>query len=79
MYTGRALPWPSTASFVATSPAANSSPVAIPNAYNVTAEYFIAPLTGGKNANTAAAFVAFVRGAEGQAFLTKRGFTIPPR
>ncbi|RLT37585.1 MAG: molybdate ABC transporter substrate-binding protein [Chloroflexi bacterium] len=62
---------------IATAP--EVEPVAIPNAYNVTAEYFIAPLTGGKNANTAAAFVAFVRGAEGQAFLTKRGFTIPPR
>ena len=53
--------------------------VAIPDAYNVTAEYFIAPLTGGKNANTAAAFVAFVRDADGQALLTKRGFTVAPR
>lgn len=62
---------------IATAP--EVEPVAIPDAYNVTAEYFIAPLTGGKNANTAAAFVAFVRSAEGQALLTKRGFTIPPR
>ena len=62
---------------VATAP--EVEPVAIPDAYNVTGEYFIAPLTGGKNANTAAAFVAFVRSTEGQAFLTKRGFAIPPR
>lgn len=52
-------------------------PVAIPDAYNVSGEYFIAPLTGGKNAPVAAAFVAFVRGTEGQALLSKRGFTMP--
>ena len=53
--------------------------VSIPDAYNVTAEYFIAPLTAGRNATAGTAFVAFVRSIEGQAFLTKRGFTVPPR
>ena len=62
---------------IATAP--EVEPVAIPNAYNVTVQYVIAPLTGSKNANTAAAFVAFVRGTEGQAFLTKRGFATPAR
>jgi molybdate transport system substrate-binding protein len=53
--------------------------VMIPDAYNVTAEYYIAPLTGGENANAAAAFVAFVRATDGQALLAKRGFTGAPR
>lgn len=53
--------------------------VPIPDAYNVTAEYVIAPLTGGRNAATGRAFVAFVLGPEGQASLARRGFTIPPR
>ncbi len=53
--------------------------VAIGDAYNVSAAYFIAPLRRGKNPAAGAAFVAFVRGAEGQALLTGRGFTISPR
>lgn len=60
---------------IATAPEVEA--VAIPDAYNVTGEYFIAPLTGGKNAPAAAAFVAFVRGTEGQALLSRRGFTMP--
>lgn len=52
--------------------------VAIPDAYNVDASYFIAPLRGGKNPAAGAAFVAFVRG-DGSRFLAGRGFTIPPR
>ncbi|TAJ20184.1 MAG: molybdate ABC transporter substrate-binding protein [Dehalococcoidia bacterium] len=62
---------------VATAP--EVEPVAIPDAYNVTSEYVIAPLTAGKNARAASAFVAFVRSPEGQALLSQRGFTIPAR
>ncbi|MBM4411118.1 MAG: molybdate ABC transporter substrate-binding protein [Chloroflexi bacterium] len=53
--------------------------VAVPDAYNVATEYLIAPLTGGENPTAGSAFVAFVRGGEGQALLTRRGFTMPPR
>lgn len=53
--------------------------VAIPDAYNVDASYFIAPLRGGKNPTAGAAFVAFVRSAEGEASLTSHGFTMPAR
>lgn len=62
---------------IATAP--EVEPVAIPDAYNVTGEYFIATLVGGTNAKAAVAFVAFVRGAEGQALLSSRGFTMPAR
>lgn len=53
--------------------------VAIPDAYNVDAEYVIAPLRSGKNPSGGALFVAFVLGAEGRALLEARGFTMPPR
>lgn len=53
--------------------------VAIPDAYNVDAEYVVAPLRNGNNPSGGALFVAFVHSAEGQAILAARGFTMPPR
>jgi len=53
--------------------------VPIPDAYNISAGYLVAPLTGGRNAAAGRAFVAFVLGPEGQASLVGRGFTIPSR
>lgn len=53
--------------------------IAIPDAYNVDAEYVIAPLRRGKNPPGGALFVAFVQGDEGRAFLAARGFTMPAR
>ncbi len=53
--------------------------IPIPDAYNVSATYVIVPLNGGKNPTAGLAFAAFIREADGQASLTKRGFTMPPR
>lgn len=51
--------------------------IEIPAAYNVVAEYPIAVVAGTKNEATAAAFVAFLRSAEGLAILEKYGFAKP--
>lgn len=51
--------------------------VEIPDEVNVVAEYPIAPLTGGPNPESAAAFVEFVLSEEGQAILTAYGFVSP--
>jgi molybdate transport system substrate-binding protein len=51
--------------------------VAIPDAQNVIATYPIAVLDEARNAPGAAAFVAFVTGAEGRTILTSYGFTAP--
>ena len=51
--------------------------IEIPAAYNVVAEYPIAVVGGTKNEATAAAFVAFLRSAEGLAILEKYGFAKP--
>lgn len=51
--------------------------VEIPAAYNVAAEYTIAVVKGSKNPATAAAFVAFLRSADGLAILEKHGFAQP--
>ncbi len=48
--------------------------VAIPDAANVIVVYPIAAVKGSKNAAAAAAFVAFVKGADGQAVLKAAGF-----
>jgi len=53
--------------------------IPIPDAYNVSATYLIVPLKGGTNPTAGLAFVAFIREAEGQTSLTKRGFTMPSR
>lgn len=52
--------------------------VAVPDAYNVDAAYFVAPLRGGHNPAAGAAFAAFLLG-DGSRSLADRGFTIPPR
>ena len=48
--------------------------VAIPDAYNVVATYPIVEVKGAKNSAAAAAFIAFVLSAEGQAKLATFGF-----
>jgi molybdate transport system substrate-binding protein len=49
--------------------------VEVPEDQNVVAKYPIAALTGSKEPDTAAAFVAFVLSPDGQKLLEKRGFT----
>ncbi len=49
----------------------------IPASANVTAGYPIAATTGGDNPDGAAAFVAFVLSADGQAILARHGFGTP--
>ncbi len=49
--------------------------VTIPDAYNVSAAYLIAPLRGGKNPVAGTAFAEFVRG-DGRGYLGDRGFTV---
>jgi molybdate transport system substrate-binding protein len=51
--------------------------IVIPPNYNASTEYPIATLTESKNGATAAAFVAFVRSAQGQALLLAAGFEAP--
>lgn len=51
--------------------------VDIPIEQNVVAEYPIAVLAGAPNPDAAEAFVAFVLSDEGQAILSRRGFTEP--
>ncbi|MFN8584668.1 MAG: molybdate ABC transporter substrate-binding protein [Dehalococcoidia bacterium] len=52
--------------------------IAIPEGVNVIASYPIAVLRTSKNAVAAAAFVAFVRGPEGQSLLKAGGFNAAP-
>jgi molybdate transport system substrate-binding protein len=52
--------------------------IAIPDAYNVTASYPIAPLSDAPNPAGAAAFVDYVMGGEGQAILGRWGFGAKP-
>ena len=49
----------------------------VPAAYNVTAEYWIAPLRAARDSTAAAEFVALALGPEGQARLARHGF-LPP-
>jgi molybdate transport system substrate-binding protein len=51
--------------------------VPIPDSINATTDYPIAALTHAKNADLAAAFVAYVQSADGLAVLTAAGFTKP--
>lgn len=51
--------------------------IALPDGANVVASYPIAIVSGTRNAAAAAAFVAFVRGAEGQQLLQDAGFDAP--
>lgn len=51
--------------------------VVIPAAQNVTTDYPIAALTGGKNPAAAKAFVAYVLGANAQKVLSDAGFAVP--
>lgn len=52
--------------------------VAIPDAQNVIATYPIAAVTGAPTADTAATFVAYVTGTDGEATLAEYGFGPPP-
>jgi molybdate transport system substrate-binding protein len=49
--------------------------IEIPEAWNVTARYPIAPLAGSEQVALARAFIEYVRSAEGMAILQKCGFT----
>lgn len=49
--------------------------VIIPDAYNVSATYLIAPLRGGKNRSGGVAFAEFVQG-DGRGYLGDHGFTV---
>jgi molybdate transport system substrate-binding protein len=51
--------------------------VTIPDELNVIASYPIAATKASRNATAASAFVGFVAGSQGQAILTKYGFTKP--
>jgi molybdate transport system substrate-binding protein len=51
--------------------------ITIPNNVNASTNYPIATLTGTKNSDLAAAFVAYVESADGQAVLTAAGFGKP--
>ncbi len=62
---------------VASAPEVQAVPV--PERYNVTADYLVAPLSSGRNAAAAAAFIALLRSEEGRAILVRHGFTMPPQ
>lgn len=51
--------------------------IEIPPEYNVIAEYPVAALPRSDKAETALAFINFLRGGEGQAILRKHGFATP--
>ena len=52
--------------------------IAIPDQFNVIAQYPIAVVKGAPNADGAQAFISFVRSPAGQAVLAKYGFAPPP-
>ena len=51
--------------------------LAIPTAYNVIAVYYIGPVKGAAHPAPAAAWIAYIRSAAGQAVQAKYGFSPP--